>query len=145
MGWAGSKRDDFAREPMSLIGERATTRTSHTHPLQIPSVTPGEGLGRIGISFCPGKWQAAAMTGAWARNLEVDLDAIARWGAVAVVTLVESHELVALRVENSLVAHQPLGSVMRARLQVYRALAAFRQHENGTTPARQTDIAEVPA
>jgi ADP-ribosyl-[dinitrogen reductase] hydrolase len=58
------------------------------------------GLGRIGISFCPGKWQAAAMTGPWARDIDVDLGAVARWGAVAVVTLVEAEELVALRVEN---------------------------------------------
>ena len=75
-------------------------RTSHTHPLQIPSVTAGGGVGRIGISFCPGKWQSAAMTGAWARDLDVDLDAVAAWGAVAVVTLVEADELVELRVEN---------------------------------------------
>lgn len=83
-----------------LATGRATPRTSHTHPLQIPSVTPGGGVGRIGISFCPGKWQSAAMTGAWARDLDVDLDAVAEWGAVAVVTLVEADELVALRVEN---------------------------------------------
>jgi ADP-ribosyl-[dinitrogen reductase] hydrolase len=84
----------------SRRGDGATPRTSHTHPLQIPSVALSNNLGRIGISFCPGKWQAAAMTGAWARDLEVDLDAVAAWGAAAVVTLVEAHELVALRVEN---------------------------------------------
>ena len=33
---------------------------------------------------------------------------------------------------NSLLAHQPLGSVMRARLQVYKALSDFRHRENGT-------------
>ena len=54
-------------------------------------------------------------------------------------------EQMTFRPANSLLAHQPLGSVMRARLQVYRALAAFRQHENGVTPAAQRDIAEVPA
>lgn len=79
---------------------RATPRTSHTHPLQIPSVTPRRDFGRIGISFCPGKWQEAAITGAWARDLEVDLDAVALWGAIAVVTLVEADELAALKVEN---------------------------------------------
>ncbi|WP_260596609.1 cyclin-dependent kinase inhibitor 3 family protein [Sphingomonas endolithica] len=68
--------------------------------MQIPSVTPGEGIGRIGISFCPGKWQATAMTGAWARDIEIDLDAVAEWGAAAVVTLVEEKELIALRVES---------------------------------------------
>lgn len=77
-----------------------TPRTSHTHPLQIPSVGSGEGCGRVGISFCPGKWQPAAMTGPWARDLDVDLDAVAAWGAAAVVTLIEAYELAALRVEH---------------------------------------------
>ena len=54
-------------------------------------------------------------------------------------------EEMTFRPANTLLAHQPLGSVMRARLQVYRALAAFRQHENGVTAATQRDIHEVPA
>ena len=54
-------------------------------------------------------------------------------------------EEMTFRPANSLLAHQPLGSVMRARLQVYRALAAFRQHENGVTAATQRDIDELPA
>ena len=54
-------------------------------------------------------------------------------------------EEMTFRPANSLLAHQPLGSVMRARLQVYRALAAFRQHENGIAAAAQRDIGEVPA
>jgi ADP-ribosyl-[dinitrogen reductase] hydrolase len=81
-------------------GTRGGARTSLSHPLRIPFVKAGEGFGRIGISFCPGKWQSHAMTGAWARDLSVDLEAIAAWGAKAVVTLVEAHELIALRVED---------------------------------------------
>lgn len=54
-------------------------------------------------------------------------------------------EEMTFRPAHSLLAHQPLGSVMRARLQVYRALAAFRQHENGVTAAAQRDINEIPA
>ncbi|SER09566.1 hypothetical protein SAMN05216548_11163 [Faunimonas pinastri] len=53
-------------------------------------------------------------------------------------------EQMTFRPAHSLAAHQPLGSVMRARLQVYRALAAFRQHENGVEAAPQRDIREVP-
>lgn len=90
----------MSRLPFERGDDRAAPRTSHSHPLQIPSVALGKDLGRVGISFCPGKWQPAAMTGSWARDLEVDLDAVAAWGAMAVVTLVEAHELVALRVEN---------------------------------------------
>lgn len=73
-------------------------RTSLTHPLQIASITPAPGYGRIGITLCPGKYDRAAMSGSWDRDLATDLDAIAQWGAAAVLTLVEQHELVLLRV-----------------------------------------------
>ena len=67
-------------------------RTSDTHPLQIAFVeTPGNG--KIGMTFCPGKQDPHAMTGHWDRNLESDLAAIANWGATALVTLMELHEL----------------------------------------------------
>ena len=46
---------------------------------------------------------------------------------------------------HSLVAHRPLGSVMRARLQVYRALSDFRQRENGVVPGATVRIEQVPA
>lgn len=46
---------------------------------------------------------------------------------------------------NSLAAHRPLGSVMRARLQVYRALAAFRQRANGVTAVAPTSVDDIPA
>lgn len=68
-------------------------RTSATHPLQIAEVRPAPASGRIGITFCPGKKQADALTGSWNRDLATDLDAIAAWGACALVTLVEEHEL----------------------------------------------------
>jgi ADP-ribosyl-[dinitrogen reductase] hydrolase len=74
------------------------TRTSLTHPLQIAAVSPGSDLGRIGITFCPGKRQRVAATGTWSRDLGLDIAAIADWNAAAVVTLVESHELEALEV-----------------------------------------------
>ena len=67
-------------------------RTSLTHPLRVDAVgAPGGGL--IGMTFCPGKVQAHGQTGAWDRDLALDLDAIQAWGAAAVVTLVEGWEL----------------------------------------------------
>jgi protein-tyrosine phosphatase len=39
------------------------------------------------------------MTGAWDRDLAIDLDAIRGWGATAVVTLLEPHEMKLLKVE----------------------------------------------
>ena len=73
-------------------------RTSQTHPLQIAEVRASPSHGRIGITFCPGKHDKAALTGAWARDLGADLDVIATWGARLVLTLVEPAELDALRV-----------------------------------------------
>ena len=70
-----------------------TARTSESHPLRVAAVTPGDGYGRIGITLCPGKTDPAGMTGAWARTLDIDLDAIRRWGATAVVSLVTEEEL----------------------------------------------------
>lgn len=75
-----------------------TVRTSHTHPLQIAEVQASPSHGRIGITFCPGKQDRFAYTGAWERDLGIDLDAIAAWGAKLVLTLVELPELKALSV-----------------------------------------------
>jgi hypothetical protein len=73
-------------------------RTSHTHPLQIAEVRASPSHGRIGITFCPGKHDRFAHTGAWERDLGVDLDAIAAWGAKLILTLVEPAELAELKV-----------------------------------------------
>ncbi len=75
-------------------------RTSLTHPLEIAAVSAGPALGRVGITFCPGKYDQHAMSGYWDRDLSIDLDAIRNWGAAAVVTLIEPKESLLLRVEN---------------------------------------------
>lgn len=76
----------------------AGARTSQTHPLQIAEVRASLNHGRIGITFCPGKHDHAAQSGAWARDLAADLEVIAAWGACLVLTLVETAELVELKV-----------------------------------------------
>ena len=73
-------------------------RTSQSHPLQIAMIQAGPQFGRVGITFCPGKKQANAFTGAWERDLGADLDVIREQGAAAVVTLIETHEIEALGV-----------------------------------------------
>lgn len=75
------------------------TRTSQTHPLQIAVVDSLSGHGRIGVTFCPGKKQPHAVTGAWDRDLAVDVEAIAKWGAAAVLTLIEPQEFEDLKVQ----------------------------------------------
>ncbi|WP_439813968.1 ADP-ribosylglycohydrolase family protein [Zavarzinia sp. CC-PAN008] len=83
-------------------------RTSLSHPLEIAAVQAPGGRGRIGITFCPGKKQPGALTGAWDRDLGLDLDAVRDWGAAAVLTLVEPAELVELGVPG-------LGAAVAAR------------------------------
>ena len=71
-------------------------RTSLSHPLYIDPVTAGRGV--IGMTFCPGKKQDHAATGSWDRDLQIDLSAIVKFGASALVTLMEDQELPALGV-----------------------------------------------
>ncbi|MBB3952495.1 catalase family protein [Aureimonas jatrophae] len=54
-------------------------------------------------------------------------------------------EAMTFRPAHSLAAHRPLGSVMRARLQVYQALSEFRHSENGIPEESPATIEAVPA
>lgn len=54
-------------------------------------------------------------------------------------------EVMTFRPAHSLAAHRPLGSVMRARLQVYRALSEFRHRENGVVAADTASVGDIPA
>ena len=54
-------------------------------------------------------------------------------------------EVMTFRPAHALAAHRPLGSVMRARLQVYKALSDFRHRENGIAPVDTGDIRDIPA
>ena len=54
-------------------------------------------------------------------------------------------EVMTFRPAHSLLAHRPLGGVMRARLQVYRALSDFRHRENGVAAANTGRIEDIPA
>ena len=74
-------------------------RTSASDPLKIAEISGGPGYGRVGLTFCPGKYDPHAATGAWDRDLARDLDMIRDWGAAAIITLVETQELALLRVD----------------------------------------------
>lgn len=76
---------------------KPVARTSLAHPILIATLQVGDG--KIGITFCPGKKQSDAMTGAWDRDLRMDLETIREWGANDVVSLIEAHEITGLGVE----------------------------------------------
>lgn len=73
-------------------------RTSQTHPLRIATLPVGDQGGAIGVTFAPGKHQAAAMTGIWHRDLLLDLEAIRQWGASDLITLLEPQEFEELNI-----------------------------------------------
>ena len=71
-------------------------RTSLTHPLLIATLPVGPGA--VGVTFCPGKQGDSVFGAPWARDVGLDLDVLQAWGATAVLTLVEGHELISLGV-----------------------------------------------
>nr|KAJ9631430.1 hypothetical protein H2204_008157 [Knufia peltigerae] len=89
---------------LALSGNRfrraQVSRTSVSHPLQIATLPVGMNGGGIGVTFAPGKHQEVAMTGAWARDLDVDLASIVRWGAQHLITLIEPWEFQELRISS---------------------------------------------
>ncbi|TLU70487.1 catalase family protein [Lichenicoccus roseus] len=54
-------------------------------------------------------------------------------------------EVMTFRPAHSLAVHRPLGSVMRARLQVYKALSDFRHRQTGTPSKNVSKVEDIPA
>ena len=83
-------------------------KTSETHPLRIDAVPVGHLGGLIGMTLCPGKRIAYALSGEWERDLNADFAEIAEWGASVVVSLMEHHEFSMLGVPD-FARHIPAG------------------------------------
>lgn len=62
------------------------------NPLCIDSLYLSGG-GRIGMTACPGRWRLFGEVGIERDGLEQDLATIRAWGATALLSLVEHHEL----------------------------------------------------
>lgn len=63
--------------------------------MRIAEISFGEGKGRLGLTICPGKKDPVR---GWNRDLIEDLSVVQRWGAKAIVTLIEDHEFALLAV-----------------------------------------------
>lgn len=71
-------------------------KNSITHPMKIAEIDIG---GRkLGLSFCPGKFQPNALSGSWNRSLDLDIARIKSHGYDVVVSLLEEWEFKELRV-----------------------------------------------
>jgi len=74
-------------------------RTSFSHPLYV-NWLPLEGdAGVLGMTLCPGKYQPVSSTGAWNRQLDVDIQALVADDVHRLVTLVTNDDMQVLRVE----------------------------------------------
>lgn len=76
-------------------------RTSISDPLRIDEVAVPGTQGLLGLTICPGKQQADGESGHWQRDLDLDLQTIAGWGASLILNLVEDHEMQALGVADT--------------------------------------------
>lgn len=77
-------------------------KTSESHPLRVDFLSDEDApfRGRIGLTFAPGKHQLDAQTGAWARDLTVDMRRLSStYSTRLLVSLIEDHELRELKVE----------------------------------------------
>ncbi len=74
--------------------------TSEAHPLHIAAVAVPHGNGIIGMAFCPGEKGISLDSGVWNRNLDAELAAMIGWGADALVTLGDDHDLALLKTAN---------------------------------------------
>ena len=83
--------------------------TSDGAPLRIDVVACPGGVGRIGMTLCPGKKQRGAQSGTWDRDLAADLEGVRASGATTLVSLIEQHEFAHLCVEELGEAAQRLG------------------------------------
>ena len=76
--------------------------------IRIAELPAGDRGGLVGVTFAPGKTQQGGLAGDHSRDLAVDLDAIRRWRAAAVVTLMTTEELERYRIAE-------IGAEVRAR------------------------------
>ena len=74
-----------------------TLKTSENCPLLIGELSLDTGGGLLGLTLCPGKKD---LPRSWNRDIKEDLQVIKKWGATAVVSLIEDHEFAMLHVES---------------------------------------------
>lgn len=106
-------------------------RTSLTHPIRVDWLKiPWPG--RVGLTFAPGKKQPNAATGAWDRDLAVDLAGLRAEGADHLVCLIEDHELAELSIDGLEVEARVAGIALH-RLPI----------QDGSLPADDAAVAKL--
>ena len=87
-------------------------RTSLTHPLEVGWLSTGW-LGKVGLTFAPGKKQADAQSGRWDRDLDTDLARLRDFHKTDhLVCLLEDHELQELQIQELVAAAESRGTAV---------------------------------
>ncbi|MFP6642843.1 MAG: ADP-ribosylglycohydrolase family protein [Candidatus Latescibacterota bacterium] len=73
-------------------------KTSKTDPIRVDWIAPGAGWGRIGMTYCPGKYHPDARSGSWDRDLDTDLEDLRLWGGRHMVSILSDSEMDILKV-----------------------------------------------
>lgn len=115
-------------QSLDRLDEGNYLQTSQSQPLNIAEIRVGPG--RMGLTICPGKTEGGAIGAPRSRDLGRDVSAIRQWGADAVVSLVEEHEMEALGVPH-------LGAAVRRAGMIWHHLpiADFAAPDIGTLKA----------
>ncbi len=92
-----------------------------TSTFAVAIVGTGRGRGQIGMTGCPGRGATWMLPGSSERELERDVETLARWGTQALVTLLDDIELARLRL------HSLPGLLASAGITWYRAPLAPKQ------------------
>jgi hypothetical protein len=87
-----------------IMSNNAIAMTSRSHPIRVDWIDPEEVpelVGRLGLTFAPGKRQGGALSGRWERDLDADLIRLREhYQTDHLVTLLEPHELEDLQIPN---------------------------------------------
>ena len=104
-------------------------KTSDSHPMWIAEIDLGGS--KLGLSICPGKFQPNAMSGAWDRSLDKDLDEINIQGYNVVVSLIEEKEFKELQVTEYKMALQKTSTCFGSGRQLQMVVYLTDKHMTG--------------
>ena len=108
------------------------SKTSASHPIRVDWLaTPW--MGKVGLTFAPGKKQPNAATGSWDRDLSADLARLrSEFGADHLVCLLQDHEFEELAI-GGLAAASANAGIAFHRLPI----------ADGSEPANPGELADV--
>ncbi len=127
----GNDPDGFRTAVVAHFRERGATFDLRAQLLTDPETMPVENANAA--------WDEAASPTVTVGTITLPPQAAHSWARAKYFT-----DVLSFRPGHALAAHRPLGSIMRARLAAYPAIAAHRAKANGVAQREPRDLSEVP-